>query len=91
MLHQCDNPPCVRPKHLFLGTNTDNNNDMIRKGRNPSGESHGMAIVNTKQVRDIRRRYRKGGITQQRLADEYGLKQTTISQIVLNRVWKQVN
>ena len=90
VLHQCDNPPCIRPNHLFLGTNTDNNNDAITKGRNPQGEWHGRAKVNTEQVREIRRRYREEGVSQQRLADKYGLKQTTVSQIVRLTVWKSV-
>lgn len=38
--HHCDNPTCVRPDHLFLGTPLDNRTDCIRKGRNPTGDQH---------------------------------------------------
>jgi hypothetical protein len=40
VLHRCDNPKCVRPDHLFLGTNADNMADKTRKGRTPSGANH---------------------------------------------------
>ena len=40
--HKCDNPGCVNPDHLFVGTIQDNKNDQIRKGRQPAGPTHGM-------------------------------------------------
>lgn len=40
VLHTCDNPPCVNPAHLFLGTQQDNMTDCLKKGRRPSGERH---------------------------------------------------
>lgn len=40
VLHRCDTPLCVNPKHLFLGTHMDNMKDKIAKGRVPSGNSH---------------------------------------------------
>src|SRR5580658_2850163 len=61
-LHKCDNRNCVRPSHLFEGTNIDNVADCVAKGRNthPAGEIQGNSKLKTKQVLDIRRLYAEG-------------------------------
>lgn len=64
VLHHCDNPPCIRPAHLFTGTTADNSADMIAKGRgvNPvmCGEKSPHAKLTAKQVRTIRKRLTNG-------------------------------
>jgi len=56
VLHHCDNPPCVNPAHLFIGTNDDNVRDKIAKGRQrvPCGEAHGNAKLTERDVIEIR-------------------------------------
>jgi len=58
VLHRCDNPLCVNPHHLFLGTKKDNSDDMIAKGRDRKvgqpGESNGMARLTAQAVAQIR-------------------------------------
>lgn len=90
--HTCDNPPCVNPRHLLLGTDADNNHDMMQRRRNrqPRGEDQGSAKLTTEQVREIRRRYALGGISQQALGNEYGINQRTVSKIVRQSAWKHI-
>lgn len=52
VLHKCDNPPCVRPKHLFQGTPQDNMTDKVNKGRMPRGMTH-YTIIGKKQVHKV--------------------------------------
>jgi hypothetical protein len=96
--HHCDNPWCVNPRHLFIGTRSDNMRDCARKGRTaaqarpecmPRGESHGMVELTEKQVRDIRAAYASGA-TQVQLARRYKVGQPHISSIVLRKVWRHV-
>ena len=54
VLHDCDNRPCVRPNHLFLGTHQDNMTDMVNKGRSKKGESNGRAKLTQKEVLQLR-------------------------------------
>jgi hypothetical protein len=87
--HSCDNPPCVRPSHLFLGTQKDNIRDCMTKGRfkpgwhgHPRGQFHPRASMTDDQVRAIRREYAAGGIKQKDLAAKYGIAQPTVSDYV---------
>jgi hypothetical protein len=89
--HHCDNPSCVNPMHLFVGTNADNMRDMVEKGRqsHPVGEQHPQAKVTAAQVVEIRERYSQGE-RPIRLAQEYGIAACTVNNIAAGRSWKSV-
>lgn len=89
VLHSCDNPPCCRPDHLFLGTATDNVNDMLAKGRNQHGIGHHRAKVTPEIVRDIRRRA-AAGETHRAIGVSVGLTHGVVGRIVRRRLWKEV-
>lgn len=59
VLHSCDNPPCVRVSHLFLGTQVDNNDDRQRKGRTASGNRNGARTMPWRNP--FIRKYKKKG------------------------------
>jgi ribosome-binding protein aMBF1 (putative translation factor) len=91
--HKCDNPKCVNPDHLFLGSAQDNMTDKIMKGRHRGarrGESHHLAKLNKDQVMAIRDKYRDGNIFQRELASQYGVSQALINRIINNSVWSYV-
>jgi len=86
--HRCDNPSCVNPLHLFLGTQSENMKDMVKKGRGGCG---GYKLkLNEAKIKDIRKAYRRVGVTQQYLADEYGVSHAHINSIVHRRSWRKV-
>jgi hypothetical protein len=89
ILHQCDNPSCVNPSHLSIGTQGENIADMDKKGRRnpPKAEKHGRAKLTWGQVREIRRRYVRGQVRQLDLALEFGVNQGTIGNIVRGEGW----
>ena len=90
--HTCDNPRCVNPAHIFPGTNSDNVQDSIRKGRWPLGEKHAGAKLTAQQVRDIRARYQEGvrGL-QAALAREYRVDPHTIRDVIQHKTWTVVS
>lgn len=97
--HHCDNPSCVNPKHLFVGTYSDNMQDMLKKGRGraqrhhdlyPVGENNRAAKLTEADVREIRRRYQQGGVSQSALGSEYSVTQCLIGYIVRGKIWRHL-
>lgn len=89
VLHRCDNPLCVRPDHLFLGTHDDNMADKVAKGRQfrPEGEANGAARLSCDEVINIRKLYVGGGRTYQSLAAQFGVSSGDIRLIVTMENW----
>ena len=101
VLHHCDNPPCVRPDHLFLGTQSDNMYDAVRKGRHvrplgdlrhhiPRGEQLGsITKLTADDVREIRKRA-SDGETQGSIAKDFPASRQQIGQIILRKGWSHI-
>jgi DNA-binding XRE family transcriptional regulator len=89
VLHTCDVRLCCNPAHLYQGDAKKNTQDALKRGRHTRmyGEQNGKAKLNEKEVRSIRHRYRKGGITQKTLAQYHGVSETTIYYICKGERW----
>lgn len=97
--HSCDNPGCVNPDHLWIGTVNDNNQDKVRKGRQSAfpGMKNAQAKLDDDTVRKIRaeaivgaRTGRGTGSNVPELARKYNVHTETIRLIAKNRIWKHV-
>lgn len=97
VLHKCDNPGCVNPDHLFLGTHQDNSDDKVSKGRHSRGVKHSSAKVNPARGEAVGRaklkytqvqKIQASLLPQRKLAQMYGVTQATISQIKTGKTWR---
>lgn len=94
VLHKCDNPKCVKPEHLFLGTQKDNVSDMMRKGRGGyrsfKGEEHVNSKLKDVDIIKIKDLWNSGLFLQREIAEQMGVSQQVISKIVNGVTWKHV-
>lgn len=91
--HTCDNRVCSNPKHLFLATDLENNQDMRDKGRSPIlhklGQENPNSILNEKQVIEIIDLLKKE-ISQKEISEQFGVSQSVISLINTNKIWRHL-
>lgn len=94
ILHSCDNPACVNPSHLFMGTRSDNMLDMWEKGRqgdrNVSGSSNPSAKLREGDIVNIREMYRSGKHTIESIARLFPVSPSQIYNIVIYKQWRHV-
>ena len=97
--HKCDNPSCVNPEHLFIGTPADNNLDKLLKGRAvaPKGERQARASLTNEQAREIRKRAKVGwrvgynnGSNISELAKEFGVPRELVRRIARGELYKDI-
>ena len=90
VMHKCDNPSCVNPNHLTVGTHIDNMGDMAKKDRSPKmrGELNGNHKLTKEQVIDIRKF--QGKCTAQSAADMFNVSKKTILNIWHRRQWASI-
>lgn len=86
--HKCDNPPCVNPEHLFIGTAKDNSDDMIRKGRRGYSphSKHFLKETDIPLIKD----YRNNGMIYKDIAEMFNVSDRTIGKVCRGERWKHV-
>lgn len=91
-LHRCDNPACVRPDHLFPGTQVDNVKDMVAKGRGGTarGESNALSKLTAEQVREIRRR-KAAGESLRAIAENFGVTPSAAGRAASGDTWAKLD
>jgi hypothetical protein len=90
IMHSCDNPGCVNPSHLSIGTPKENAHDMIRKGRKrvvaPVGEGNGKSLINAEIVRQIK----QSTDSHAALARRFNVSPNCIRGVRIGRTWSHV-
>jgi hypothetical protein len=93
VLHRCDNPYCVNPRHLYLGTYKDNaiDREVRNRGNHVYGMGHGRNKLTNSQVLEIRDLHDTGKYSCFRLASIYGVNRKTVNDIVNRKIWKTLH
>lgn len=89
--HHCDNPSCVNPQHIYLGTYTSNARDREKRnrGRDQNGTKNHMAVLNWGKVKRIRGMWQSGEFTQKDIADHFNVSRGCITGIIYNVNWRE--
>jgi hypothetical protein len=85
--HTCDNPPCINPSHLFIGTFDDNNKDRDKKGRGIHGEKVHTAKLTLEEVNEIKVS-KANGDSYRKLAKKFNVSPGNIWYIVKGKSWR---
>ena len=92
VLHSCDDPGCVDPEHLHVGTHADNMREMKIRDRVVSGKNHCLSVLKEEQVREIRKIVSANpNINVRGLARQYGVDHTTIFNIIHHKTWNHLS
>ncbi len=96
MLHSCDNPPCVRPEHLKVGTQLENMRGASSRGRfhpDPElrqGTKNGNAKLSEAQVLEIRNIYATRDVSMREVGRQFHIDPSTVSDIVKRNIWTHI-
>jgi len=89
VMHTCDNPSCINPEHLKIGTSKSNSEDMVNKKRQATGEDCGNAKFKEWQIHQVRQL--KGQLSSRAVASIYKMSKTNVLDIWNNKIWKKTN
>lgn len=88
--HTCDNPICVNPDHFFLGTDKDNSDDKVAKGRNKKGENHWNCRLKESDVKGIKQLLKTSGLSVKQISKKLNIPDYLIYDIKRESTWKHV-
>jgi hypothetical protein len=91
VLHSCDEPACVNPAHLWLGTQADNMKDMREKGRDVHGEQSPHSRLTEEQVKEILRIHGEGKLNMKEISKLVDVHYNTVRRIINREDWKHVD
>ena len=90
VLHRCDTPACIRPSHLYLGTQKQNAADREERGRSPRGEARPNSKLTNEAVKIIREEAKERTTSLRGLGRRFGVELSSIRQVLSGRTWTHV-